>query len=139
MRRTIRYLLSVAITDYADKVREKWLFDHIAQPALIASQIWWSTEVNYAFTKFEEGYENSIKDYSKKQITQLNALIIMLCGDLSAGDRQKIMTICTIDVHARDVIIQLITNRIETASAFQWQAQLRHRLVKHKYAFWLFL
>jgi hypothetical protein len=27
----------------------------------------------------------------------------MLIGNLSKGDRQKIMTICTIDVHARDV------------------------------------
>ena len=129
MRRTIRYYLSVAITDYADKAREKWLYDHIAQPALVATQIWWSTEVNYAFTKFEEGYENSIKDYSKKQVAQLNTLIILLCGALSKGDRQKTMTVCTIDVHARDVVIKLITNKIESASAFQWQAQLRHRLV----------
>ena len=48
-----------------------------------------------------------MKDYSKKQIQQLNDLITLLLGDLSKGDRQKIMTICTIDVHARDVILGL--------------------------------
>lgn len=42
------------------------------------------------------------------QISQLNALITLLIGSLSAGDRMKIMTICTIDVHARDVVAKMI-------------------------------
>ena len=36
----------------------------------------------------------------------------MLLGDLSPGDRQKIMTICTIDVHARDVVANLISQKV---------------------------
>lgn len=43
------------------------------------------------------------------QISQLNALITLLIGNLSAGDRTKVMTICTIDVHARDVVAKMIT------------------------------
>jgi hypothetical protein len=43
------------------------------------------------------------------QISQLNALITLLIGNLTAGDRMKIMTICTIDVHARDVVAKMIT------------------------------
>lgn len=46
------------------------------------------------------------------QIIQLNSLIHMLVGDLTPGDRQKIMTICTIDVHARDVVANLISQRV---------------------------
>ena len=46
------------------------------------------------------------------QIAQLNALITMLLGDLTPGDRQKIMTICTIDVHARDVVAKMITQKV---------------------------
>jgi hypothetical protein len=37
------------------------------------------------------------------------------------------MTICTIDVHSRDVVAKMITAKVENASAFQWQSQLRHR------------
>lgn len=40
----------------------------------------------------------------------------MLLGDLSSGDRQKIMTICTIDVHARDVVGKMITQKVETVT-----------------------
>lgn len=51
----------------------------------------------------------------------------MLLGELTRGDRQKIMTVCTIDVHSRDVVNKFIQSKLETASAFQWQSQLRHR------------
>lgn len=80
--------------------------------ALCGTQIWWTTEVNIAFARLEEGYENALKDYNKKQIQQLNQLITMLIDKLSPGDRQKIMTICTIDVHARDVVAKMITNKV---------------------------
>lgn len=46
------------------------------------------------------------------QILQLNSLINMLLGELSRGDRQKIMTLCTIDVHARDVVAKLISQKV---------------------------
>lgn len=74
-----------------------------------------------------QGYDNAIKDYFKKQVYQLSVLISLLLGELTKGDRQKIMTICTIDVHSRDVVNKFIQSKLETASAFQWQSQLRHR------------
>ena len=67
--------------------------------------------MNNAFHRLEEGYENAnqymnninivecyvryenaLKDYYKKQISQLNALIVLLLGSLSKGDRQKVGT-----------------------------------------------
>ena len=53
------------------------------------------------------------------QIAQLNSLISMLLGELSSGDRQKIMTICTIDVHARDVVAKLIAQKVNTTRNVQ--------------------
>lgn len=61
------------------------------------------------------------------QIQQLNSLVTHLLGTLTSSDRQKIMTICTIDVHARDVVGKLITQKVENAQAFAWLSQLRHR------------
>ncbi|XP_076749810.1 dynein beta chain, ciliary-like [Xylocopa sonorina] len=127
MKRSVRYHISIAVTTYDEKPREQWIFDHQAQPALCGTQIWWTTEVNMAFLRLEEGFENAFKDYQRKQINQLNALITILCGELNESDRRKIMTICTIDVHARDVVAKLITMKAENSSSFQWQSQLRHR------------
>ncbi|KAG7298071.1 hypothetical protein JYU34_018841, partial [Plutella xylostella] len=127
MRYTLRDIFEHCVKSYEEKSRDEWVFDWPAQPALVGTQIWWTTETNQAFGKLEEGYENALKDYQKKQIAQLNALIVLLLGDLTPGDRQKIMTICTIDVHSRDVVAKLIVAKVENSNAFQWQSQLRHR------------
>ncbi|NWR46185.1 DYH17 protein, partial [Regulus satrapa] len=127
MRSTLRSLIPQALGTYDDKPREQWVFDYAAQVALTCTQIAWTSEVGVAFSSLEKGYENALKDYNKKQIARLNALISLLLGNLSAGDRMKIMTICTIDVHARDVVAKMIQTKVETSQAFAWQSQLRHR------------
>lgn len=127
MRVSIRHYFSDAVVFYEEKPREQWLFDYPAQVSLCGTQIWWTTEVTLAFGRLEEGYDNAIKDYLKKQISQLSTLISLLLGELSKLDRQKVMTICTIDVHSRDVVAKLVQAKVETAQAFQWQSQLRHR------------
>ncbi|ERE69467.1 dynein heavy chain 17, axonemal [Cricetulus griseus] len=127
MKATVRHEMTEGVTAYEEKPREQWLFDYPAQVALTCTQIWWTTEVGIAFARLEEGYENAMKDYYKKQVAQLKTLITMLIGQLSKGDRQKIMTICTIDVHARDVVAKMIAQKVDNAQAFLWLSQLRHR------------
>nr|XP_039332256.1 dynein heavy chain 17, axonemal [Saimiri boliviensis boliviensis] len=129
---TLRHEIPEAVVTYEEKPREQWILDYPAQVALTCTQIWWTTEVGLAFARLEEGYENAIKDYNKKQISQLNVLITLLIGNLNAGDRMKIMTICTIDVHARDVVAKMITAKVESSQAFTWQSQLRHRWDEEK-------
>ncbi|PSN32950.1 Dynein beta chain [Blattella germanica] len=95
MRRTVRYYFGEAVITYEDNPREKWIFDYPAQVSLCGTQIWWSTE-----------------------ITQLNTLISLLLGDLTNEDRQKIMTICTIDVHSRDVVAKMIVAKFRYAHEY---------------------
>nr|XP_036860812.1 dynein heavy chain 9, axonemal-like [Manis javanica] len=123
---SVRHEMTEGVTAYEEKPREQWLFDYPAQVALTCTQIWWTTEVGIAFTRLEEGYENAMKDYYKKQVAQLKTLITMLIGQLSKGDQQKIMTICTIDVHAQDVMTKMIAQKVDNAQAFLWLSQLRH-------------
>lgn len=127
MQATVRHELCEGTVSYEEKPRDQWLFDYPAQVSLCGTQIWWTTEVGIAFSRLEEGYENAMKEYNKKQINQLTTLITHLIGDLTPGDRQKIMTICTIDVHARDVVAKMVTQKIDNSQAFFWLSQLRHR------------
>uniref|UniRef100_A0A8C4NIA1 Uncharacterized protein n=1 Tax=Eptatretus burgeri TaxID=7764 RepID=A0A8C4NIA1_EPTBU len=127
MRATVRHEMSEAVIAYEEKPRDRWIFDYPAQVILTSTQIWWTTEVGIAFKRLEEGFENAMKNFNKKQVSQLNAQIHLLVGNLSAGDRQKIMTVCTIDVHARDVVEKIITTKVDNEQAFTWQSQLRHR------------
>uniref|UniRef100_A0A8C4MXA9 Dynein axonemal heavy chain 11 n=1 Tax=Equus asinus asinus TaxID=83772 RepID=A0A8C4MXA9_EQUAS len=127
MQETVRHSITEAIAAYEEKPRDLWIFDFPAQVALTSSQIWWTTDVGIAFSRLEEGYETALKDFHKKQISQLNTLIALLLGELPPGDRQKIMTICTIDVHARDVVAKLISQKVVSPQAFAWLSQLRHQ------------
>uniref|UniRef100_A0A3P9GZT6 Dynein, axonemal, heavy chain 11 n=1 Tax=Oryzias latipes TaxID=8090 RepID=A0A3P9GZT6_ORYLA len=128
MKKSVRDQLFNAVSVYEDRQREQWILDFPAQVALTGSQIWWSNDMELVFRKLEEGFSFALKDYNKKQqISQLNLLIGMLLGDLSPGDRQKITTVCTIDVHARDIVASLIAQKVTTSQAFQWLSQLRHR------------
>lgn len=127
MRKTLHSIFYASLQAYDEKPRQDWIFDWPAQPALCVTQILFSAETFTAFTKLEGGHENALKEYQKKQIALLNALIELLLGNLTAGDRQKVMTVCTIDVHSRDVVAKLIVQKVRSASAFQWQCQLRHR------------
>lgn len=38
------------------------------QITLACTQIWWTNEVGNAFARLEEGYENAMKDFFKKQL-----------------------------------------------------------------------
>ncbi|XP_044534788.1 dynein axonemal heavy chain 11 [Gracilinanus agilis] len=127
MQETVRCYITDATAAFEEKPREQWILDFPAQVALTSSQIWWTTDVGIAFSRLEEGYETALKDYNKKQVSQLNTLITMLLGELTPGDRQKIMTICTIDVHARDVVAKLVSQKVASSQAFAWLSQLRHR------------
>ena len=127
MRATIRHEFSESMSTYEEKPRDQWLFEYPAQVSLAGTQIWWTSEVSSAFARLEEGYENALKDYYKKQIAQLNNLITLLLGSLTKGERQKVMTICTIDVHSRDTVAKMIQQKVESKQSFSWQSQLRHR------------
>ena len=41
--------------------------------------------------------------------------------------RNKMKTLITIEVHARDVVLRFINDRIESAGDFAWQSQLKYR------------
>ncbi|VDN25471.1 unnamed protein product [Dibothriocephalus latus] len=127
MRATMLHYLADSVSTYEEKPREQWLFEYPAQVSLAGSQIGWAAEVTLNFARLEEGYENALKDFNKKQVSQLSALIGLLLGELTGQERQKVMTICTIDVHNRDVVAKLINQRVNSAQAFAWLSQLRHR------------
>ena len=106
---------------YQNTPREEWLqlypaqatlktrlLSYSAQVALAGTQIFWTLEVNNAFHRLEEGYENALKDYYKKQIGQLNSLICLLLGNLSKGDRQKVSSKSLYSLHSYEICQELL-------------------------------
>ena len=128
MRLALREVLAVSSKTIDDKARDEWLFDYCAQIMVLVTRIVYTEDVGLAFDQLEEGNDNALKDYYDKCQVQLNKLSDLINGELTKGDRTKIITLVTIDVHARDVITKLIHDRVESIECFQWQSQLRYRI-----------
>jgi len=108
-----------------DKPREFWLEDYPSQLALVATQIVWTEETGRAFEEIESGSENAMKEYKKLNDERVDKLIKRTITPLDKGVRGSIITIITIDVHARDVIEDFVTRRLTDSSDFKWLSQLR--------------
>lgn len=66
-----------------------------------------------------------MKDSFKILKIRLENLIKRVYKPLTGEQRTKIITIITIDVHARDVVEQMVAKKINNAGDFFWQRQLK--------------
>uniref|UniRef100_A0A8C5D9R8 Dynein heavy chain hydrolytic ATP-binding dynein motor region domain-containing protein n=1 Tax=Gouania willdenowi TaxID=441366 RepID=A0A8C5D9R8_GOUWI len=57
---------------------------------------------------------------------RLNALAGLVRGHLPALHRNIITALITIDVHARDIVTDLVKKKVDSRSDFEWQRQLRY-------------
>ncbi len=89
------------------------------------TQIYWTEETEKSLEEYEGGQEDAVKRYLQVCNTRLSALIQRVLTDLLPADRTKIISLITLDVHARDVVQKLIDEKTEGPSAFLWQQQLR--------------
>ena len=117
--------------------RHEWATKQCAQMCVLVSRIIYTDDVNRMFDKLEEGDDNASKDYENQCQLQLNKLSDQINGELTKGDRKKIITLVTIDVHGRDVITKLINARVETGDCFEWQSQLRYRIHEETADCWI--
>jgi dynein heavy chain len=126
MRAALRAEYRAAMPAYEEKPRSKWIFDYSAQTTILVSRTYFTQQVNDAFAELEGGNEDALKNLLERQKAQLSEIINLINGPLSKNDRKKLITLCTIDVHARDVVQRLIEDRCEAADVFAWQSQLRY-------------
>jgi len=135
MMKTIKYWIDEANRSYVEKQRIEWIYGgskadlssrYCGQAIIVASRIQFTFETQATFAQLEEGTENAMKEFRKLQERQLKELIGEVRGHLDKNDRKMLVHLITIDVHARDVIIQMADEKIDSVDAFQWQSQLRY-------------
>jgi dynein heavy chain len=108
------------------KPRHIWLNDYCAQISLLATQIVWTEETQRAFEELENGgSETAMKDSYNLVVNRITSLIERVRTDLTPEVRIKIITIITIDVHARDVVNGFVQKKIVDSGSFAWTSQLR--------------
>uniref|UniRef100_A0A3P9PVX0 Dynein axonemal heavy chain 12 n=1 Tax=Poecilia reticulata TaxID=8081 RepID=A0A3P9PVX0_POERE len=122
MLRSVRDVIARSRLAYPQTPRDQWVTEWPGQVVICTSQIFWTLEVHEAIRKGEKG----IKAYYEKLKNQLNDIIKLVRGKLSKQTRITLGALVTIDVHARDVVVDLIEKGVSHETDFQWLAQLRY-------------
>nr|XP_046220993.1 dynein axonemal heavy chain 12 [Oncorhynchus gorbuscha] len=122
MLRSVRDVVARSRVAYGETPRSQWVREWPGQVVLCTSQIFWTLEVHEAIG---EGAQGLNKYYQQLQ-SQLKDIVELVRGKLPKQTRTTLGALVTIDVHARDVVMDLIDKGVSHETDFQWLAQLRY-------------
>uniref|UniRef100_A0A8D0W0J1 Dynein axonemal heavy chain 12 n=1 Tax=Sus scrofa TaxID=9823 RepID=A0A8D0W0J1_PIG len=122
MLRSIHDVIAAARLAYPESARRDWVREWPGQVVLCVSQMFWTSETQEVISGGTEG----LKKYYKELQNQLNDIVELVRGKLSKQTRITLGALVTIDVHARDVVMDMINMGVSHDTDFQWLAQLRY-------------
>uniref|UniRef100_A0A669P0P7 Dynein axonemal heavy chain 12 n=1 Tax=Phasianus colchicus TaxID=9054 RepID=A0A669P0P7_PHACC len=122
MLKSIRSVIARSRMAYLGTERKSWVLEWPGQVVLCVSQMFWTSEVHEVLCSQPEG----LKDYYDTLQLQLNDIVELVRGKLSKQTRTTLGALVTIDVHARDVLMEMIESGVQNETDFQWLAQLRY-------------
>lgn len=105
--------------------REVWLRRWPSQIVLTVSQTMWSRDLSEILEADFDRVE-ALEDYEKKSFQDLNKLAQLVRQDLPELLRMTLVSLITIDVHARDIVTEMVRSRVDDDSNFEWLKQLRY-------------
>uniref|UniRef100_A0A674H7Z3 Dynein axonemal heavy chain 12 n=1 Tax=Taeniopygia guttata TaxID=59729 RepID=A0A674H7Z3_TAEGU len=121
MLKTVRDVIA-----YLETERKHWVLEWPGQVVLCVSQMYWTSEVHEVLHKGPQISSQHEEDYYDTLQLQLNDIVELVRGKLSKQTRITLGALVTLDVHARDVIKEMIGSGVQSETDFQWLAQLRY-------------
>nr|XP_060483981.1 dynein axonemal heavy chain 12 [Panthera onca] len=122
MLRSIHDVIAAARLAYPESARRDWVLEWPGQVVLCVSQMFWTSETQEVIS----GGTEALKKYYQELQNQLNDIVALVRGKLSKQTRTTLGALVTIDVHARDVVMDMIDVGVSHDTDFQWLAQLRY-------------
>ena len=119
---SVRDVVEMARNKYATDPREDWVQEWPGQVVLCVSQIYWTSEVHDSLKMGTQG----LADYLTKLNQQLGSIVKLVRGNLSTMTRITLGALVVIDVHARDVVVEMVDKKVVSENDFNWLAQLRY-------------
>uniref|UniRef100_I3MYF0 Dynein axonemal heavy chain 6 n=1 Tax=Ictidomys tridecemlineatus TaxID=43179 RepID=I3MYF0_ICTTR len=124
---SLRRLSKAAIADYQGKPRTQWVVaGHPSQVILTVSQIMWCRDLTECLETEDSNHIEALEAFETVNFERLNALATVVRGSLPKLHRNIITALITIDVHARDIVTELVNAKVDKVESFDWQRQLRY-------------
>ena len=117
---SIRNVLKISVEEYVKTPRKDWVLEHCGQCVLNGSQVHWTKEVEDAIQA------GTLAKYLDKLEDQLQDCVQLVRKKLTKLQSITMGALITIDVHAKDVIKDLVQLGIKDINTFEWIQQLRY-------------
>jgi dynein heavy chain, axonemal len=122
MKRSVRDQIDKARIAYAQELREDWVQHWPGQVAIAIGQTYWTTGVHEAI----RAGRTALKAYCDKLQSDLEKIVELVRGRLPKQVRITLGAMVTLDVHSRDVTIELYDGGVTSDADFKWLSQLRY-------------
>lgn len=122
MKKSIREEILKGLNDYSEETRAEWVLRWPGQVILCASQVKWTKLVTDSILAGPQ----AMKQLYEHQLKQLDDLTKLVRGELPYLSRLSLGSLIVMDVHARDVVANLISSNVTSDKEFEWMSQLRY-------------
>ncbi|XP_014249835.1 dynein heavy chain 12, axonemal-like isoform X2 [Cimex lectularius] len=124
---SVRAHICQSYADYSIVKRNSWIQRWPGQVVLCVSQIYWTSECHACLLRCRPKIMKRYHNYLQQQ---LNRTIKLVRGHLSGRNRITMCSLVVIDVHAKDVVWDLVEKNVKGIMDFLWLAQLRYYWLK---------
>ncbi|XP_075057079.1 dynein axonemal heavy chain 14 [Mixophyes fleayi] len=120
----VKKLVRVGVLDWCQSVFKKWILTHSGQVVLVVSQIMFNKECVRSFSSADP--EKALRSVLSNLENQLGELAEMALEIPYLHQKTTLEALLTLYVHCRDVLAELIKNKVLTPEDFEWTRQLRY-------------
>lgn len=122
MFESIHHQTSLGLEDYSSKPRHEWVLQWPGMVVLVVTGMFWTKGVEDTLNAQDI---NQVAAFEKQCTSDLMRIVDLVRGDLTKLERATLGALVVMDVHARDVVTNLVRDNVCDIKDFAWQAQLR--------------
>lgn len=124
MKKSIHMKVKQCVEAYVTNVRHEWVLAWPGQCIQSISMTYWTSEVTECL--YSADPVPAMTSYLDKCRTQIGHIVDLVRAPLSVQNRITLGALVVLDVHSRDVLLELIDKNTVKANDFNWLAQLRY-------------
>ncbi|PNH05107.1 Dynein heavy chain 7, axonemal [Tetrabaena socialis] len=123
MRLSLATITGHSIKAYPTSQRSRWMLQWPGQVVLAVAQTYWTKGVVDALVT---GGHYGLAQYGEQCGQELLEEVMLVRGHLNPLERATLGALVVLDVHARDVVAEMVADKVANADDFSWQCRLRY-------------
>uniref|UniRef100_UPI00398EE5C8 dynein axonemal heavy chain 1 isoform X2 n=1 Tax=Pristiophorus japonicus TaxID=55135 RepID=UPI00398EE5C8 len=121
MKASVKDNIARSLKIYPDTLRAEWVLIWPGQVVIAGCQTFWTMEVSESLQVGD--LESTLYP---KFTSQLHDLVALVRGKLTRMQRTILSALIVIEVHAKDVVANLLEENVQSVNDFEWISQLRY-------------